>query len=262
MHTGCVSHGARQIVEISVHNLYSQRGRQPETLPQTLALLDLHHKRLLNGDPTVRPRLGSFREGNGLTTSFVKYDSRWNCSAVLPGQPENDIAAESISKLNRFESWAERCQQGEELDADELHKVAGEAFQSEAWQSAHVLYARLSLMRTGRYEYLLRCGEAGTYAAPTGQLRGRAGRKCLLEDAERYLRRAVELDGTRPEAYAVLALNLVEMGRGREREVPAVIKTMLTLPSMSGAHEDVESRRYVELGLRVAREISTNAESF
>jgi hypothetical protein len=73
------------------------------------------------------------------------------------------------------------------------------------------MYVRLSLLQPDCYLYLLRCGEAGTNAAPRSQLRGRAGRKCLLEDGERYLRRAIELDGTRPEAYAVLAHNLVEM---------------------------------------------------
>ena len=130
MHTSCVSHEARHIVDLSGRNLYSQRGRQPETLPPTLALLDLHHKRLLNGDPTVRPHLGSLREGNGLSTGSASNDSRRHCSAVLPGSLENTFAAESILELNRFKSWVERCQQGEALDAEELHRVAGEAFQS------------------------------------------------------------------------------------------------------------------------------------
>jgi hypothetical protein len=62
--------------------------------------------------------------------------------------------------------------------------------------------------------------------APAGQLRGRAGRKCLLEDGERFLIRAIESAPGWPPAYAELTKSLQLMGRGRELEVGQVVRMM------------------------------------
>eukprot|EP00270_Netrium_digitus_P008952 TRINITY_DN2705_c0_g1_i1.p1 TRINITY_DN2705_c0_g1~~TRINITY_DN2705_c0_g1_i1.p1 ORF type:complete len:161 (+),score=50.61 TRINITY_DN2705_c0_g1_i1:51-485(+) len=67
--------------------------------------------------------------------------------------------------------------------------------------------------------------------APAGQLGGRAGRKCVLEDAERFLSRALDLSPSFLPAYAVMAKALLLMGRGREAEVESVVQQMLDVPT-------------------------------
>lgn len=131
MHIGCVNHVSCQIVEAqaSAHSLVRQSGWQPQALPLTSALVsqyNLFHK----GHSTITPGLGSPREVTGLTRGSANNDSRWHCSAVLPGACKASTAAVSTAELKVFESWAETCQQGEALDAEELHEVAGKAFQS------------------------------------------------------------------------------------------------------------------------------------
>ena len=42
---------------------------------------------------------------------------------------------------------------------------------------------------------LCQAGRCSERSAPKGQLAGRAGRKCLLEDGERYLSRAMDASG-------------------------------------------------------------------
>ncbi|CAI5513179.1 unnamed protein product [Closterium sp. Naga37s-1] len=76
-------------------------------------------------------------------------------------------------------------------------------------------------------------GRSGEQAAPKGQLAGRAGRKCLLEDSERFLLRAIELAPTWPLPYASLINALVAMGRGRENEAPAVLQKLLAIPNLA-----------------------------
>ena len=62
------------------------------------------------------------------------------------------------------------------------------------------------------------------FSAPPGQLLGRAGRRCTLEDGERHALRAVAArPGRAAEASLLLARSLVAQGRGREIEVPRMV---------------------------------------
>ena len=63
---------------------------------------------------------------------------------------------------------------------------------------------------------LLIAGLACTMSAPRGQLYGRAGRKCHLEDGERYLERAIRISGEHPVLVAALCLNYNMQRRGKE----------------------------------------------
>ncbi|DBA76635.1 TPA: hypothetical protein ACH3X2_008679 [Trebouxia sp. C0005] len=110
-----------------------------------------------------------------------------------------------------------------------------------------------------RYSDLLQKGKHWTLDAPEGQLLGRAGRRCVLEDGERALLTCM---GMRPEALSpriLLMTNLVLQNRGREREVPVLAiqtlkKTRLHKCSSECAAEDVESSVHVvELGLRALK---------
>ncbi|CAI5471163.1 unnamed protein product [Closterium sp. Yama58-4] len=76
-------------------------------------------------------------------------------------------------------------------------------------------------------------GRSGEQAAPKGQLAGRAGRKCMLEDSERFLLRAMELAPAWPLPYASLINALIAMGRGRENEAPAVLQQLLAIPRLA-----------------------------
>ncbi|CAI5958179.1 unnamed protein product [Closterium sp. NIES-65] len=76
-------------------------------------------------------------------------------------------------------------------------------------------------------------GRSGEQAAPKGQLAGRAGRKCMLEDSERFLLRAIELAPAWPLPYASLINALIAMGRGREEEAPAVLHQLLAIPRLA-----------------------------
>jgi hypothetical protein len=72
------------------------------------------------------------------------------------------------------------------------------------------------------YEALLEKGRADTLEAPAGQLHGRAGRRCTLEDGERILLRAVAARPTDLRARVLLLRNLMRQAMGREREVPGL----------------------------------------
>lgn len=62
------------------------------------------------------------------------------------------------------------------------------------------------------------------FSAPSGQLLGRAGRRCTLEDGERHALRAIAARPERAaEARLLLALSLVAQSRGREIEVPSLV---------------------------------------
>jgi hypothetical protein len=72
------------------------------------------------------------------------------------------------------------------------------------------------------YEQLLEKGRAATMDAPSGQLQGRAGRRCTLEDGERYLSRAAAARPADLRAHLLLLRNLMMQAMGREREVPGL----------------------------------------
>ncbi|KAK9861205.1 hypothetical protein WJX84_007839 [Apatococcus fuscideae] len=63
------------------------------------------------------------------------------------------------------------------------------------------------------YQSLLEKARACTYDAPTGQLQGRAGRRCILEDGERMLLRCIRLQPQAAPPYLLLLANLGLQGR-------------------------------------------------
>ena len=68
------------------------------------------------------------------------------------------------------------------------------------------------------------------FSAPKGQLLGRAGRRCTLEDGERHALRAVAARPARAaEARLLLARSLVAQSRGREIEVPRMVVEALSV---------------------------------
>jgi hypothetical protein len=77
-------------------------------------------------------------------------------------------------------------------------------------------------MSDADYEALLEKGRTDTLEAPAGQLHGRAGRRCTLEDGERILLRAVSARPTDLRARVLLLRNLMRQAMGREREVPGL----------------------------------------
>lgn len=110
-----------------------------------------------------------------------------------------------------------------------------------------------------KYADLLQKGKHWTLDAPEGQLLGRAGRRCILEDGERALLTCTSI---RPEALSpriLLMTNLVLQNRGREREVPVLAiqtlkKTRLQKCILGCAAEDrASSVHVVELGLRALK---------
>jgi hypothetical protein len=72
------------------------------------------------------------------------------------------------------------------------------------------------------YEAVLDKGRASTLSHPPGQLQGRAGRRCALEDGERYLERCVAARPADLRAHVLLMRNLMRQATGREREVPGL----------------------------------------
>lgn len=77
-------------------------------------------------------------------------------------------------------------------------------------------------MPDAEYEALLEKGRAFTLDAPPGQLLGRAGRRCTLEDGERILARAARAKPGDLRARVLLLRNLMCQAMGREREVPGL----------------------------------------
>lgn len=94
------------------------------------------------------------------------------------------------------------------------------------WSSALSVLLRLSGLRPTCYWIALQAGQCCMKSAPAGQLGGRAGRKCTLEDGERILERAIQIAPGWPLAYVELIKCLALMGRGREQEIPVVTKIM------------------------------------
>lgn len=110
-----------------------------------------------------------------------------------------------------------------------------------------------------KYDALLQKGKHWTFDAPEGQLLGRAGRRCVLEDGERALSTCISM---RPEALSprvLLMTNLILQNRGREREVPLLAiqtlkKTRLQKCLDGCSIGDVDSSVHVvELGLRALK---------
>lgn len=99
-------------------------------------------------------------------------------------------------------------------DQDKLRR----AFETKQWTDELEQEARALASRFPKdADALLWAGAACTHASPKGQLRGRAGRRCNLEDGERYLLRCVDLSDSECIAQWVLVQNLA-LQYGREAE--------------------------------------------
>ncbi|CAI5524858.1 unnamed protein product [Closterium sp. Naga37s-1] len=114
------------------------------------------------------------------------------------------------------------------LTSQARHLLAAQCF-----EEALPLLRRAVGLRPGDAWLWYQAGRSGEWAAPKGQLAGRAGRKCMLEDSERFLLRAIELAPAWPLPYASLINALIAMGRGREKEAPAVLHQLLAIPRLA-----------------------------
>lgn len=110
-----------------------------------------------------------------------------------------------------------------------------------------------------KYDTLLQKGKHWTLDAPEGQLLGRAGRRCVLEDGERALSACISMRPDTLSPRVLLMTNLILQNRGREREVPLLAiqtlkKTRLQKCLIGCSVEDVDSCVHVvELGLRALK---------
>lgn len=86
---------------------------------------------------------------------------------------------------------------------------------------------------------MLEKGMHCTYHHPHGQLHGRAGRRCVLEDGERFLLRCISLKPAAVQPRLVLMDNLLLQNRGREKEVPELV--MGTLQHTRLRHSSLHS---------------------
>ncbi|CAI7873304.1 unnamed protein product [Closterium sp. NIES-54] len=114
-----------------------------------------------------------------------------------------------------------------------LTSQARHLLEAQRFEEALPLLRRAVGLRPGDAWLWYQAGRSGEQAAPRGQLAGRAGRKCMLEDSERFLMRAIELAPTWPLPYASLINALIAMGRGRENEAPAVLQKLLAIPHLA-----------------------------
>lgn len=131
-----------------------------------------------------------------------------------------------------------------DLLAFQLGAMARKLIEEEKWAEALPPLRRLAGLRPSSFWTFYEAGRCTNESAPKGQLAGRAGRKCLLEDGERFLRRAVELAPHWPPSYAQLAKNLIAMGRGREEEIPLLVSSLLSSPHLKGVcshHKEAET---------------------
>lgn len=92
-----------------------------------------------------------------------------------------------------------------------------------------------------------------TFNHPPGQLYGRAGRRCTLEDGERTLLRCIDLRPSDPEAWIMLFKNIYAQNRGREQEVPGMVQHVLrtsTLQSCQpGTQQAIDALEAIKVGL-------------
>lgn len=96
------------------------------------------------------------------------------------------------------------------LWTDELEKEAREAAKGQSFDSQALLWA----------------GAACTFASPKGQLKGRGGRRCNLEDGERYLLRSIAQSKDPLLARCLLVQN-ISMQHGRETEAGNLLLQMV-----------------------------------
>lgn len=71
------------------------------------------------------------------------------------------------------------------------------------------------------FDYALRRARECIFEHPRGQLQGRAGERCTVEDGERHARRAATLRPADPHA-ATLVVTALSLQRGREDDAVAV----------------------------------------
>lgn len=127
----------------------------------------------------------------------------------LPVSFERNRAREE----RRFGSALMMCRSSTKLDADDENDVTQTRTPKPKDKSSDAYYAEA-----------VSKAQACLSSAPAGQLLGRAGRRCTLEDAERHALRAVASRPSRAaEARLLLARSLVLQARGREIEVPRMV---------------------------------------
>eukprot|EP00878_Enallax_costatus_P025773 GHUV01027602.1.p2 GENE.GHUV01027602.1~~GHUV01027602.1.p2 ORF type:complete len:133 (-),score=22.25 GHUV01027602.1:1449-1847(-) len=84
-----------------------------------------------------------------------------------------------------------------------------------------------------------------TFTCPVGQLSGRAGRRCTLEDGERILDWCIQERPWDLQPRVILLRNLMKQGLGRERDVPWLAIQAL---QETGVEEcDISSECYVQV---------------
>ncbi|KAK9918735.1 hypothetical protein WJX75_006412 [Coccomyxa subellipsoidea] len=104
-------------------------------------------------------------------------------------------------------------------------------------------YKNSSVNSKDEYHQFLQKAKAYTLKHPEGQLHGRRGRRCVLEDGERLLLLCLDLRPSCIEARMLLMQNLITQNRGREDEVPSLAIETLKQTSLrdcrkSASHAD------------------------
>eukprot|EP00884_Botryococcus_braunii_P016547 jgi/Botrbrau1/3576/Bobra.0078s0031.1 len=105
-----------------------------------------------------------------------------------------------------------------------------------------------------------------TFEHEPGQLYGRAGRRCTLEDGERILDRCISLYPESLEARLMMAHNLTRQNRGREQEVPDVALQALTLAHKqsigeAGSKDAEAALELIKLAIEAYRKGNKDAET-
>ncbi|KAK9829146.1 hypothetical protein WJX72_004155 [[Myrmecia] bisecta] len=102
-----------------------------------------------------------------------------------------------------------------------------------------------------------------TFEHPTGQLHGRAGRRCVLEDGERMLRRCIAAAPSAVAPRLLLMHNLTKQNRGREAEVPPLAMQTFYVTELSrctaGTPAAVQALEALQLSLDALRSLGRAA---
>ncbi|KAG0556817.1 hypothetical protein KC19_11G081100 [Ceratodon purpureus] len=138
---------------------------------------------------------------------------------------QNSMTGLTTDQLSLASSLSTRASP-RDLLAWHLRASAVQSMQDGQWSNALSMLLRRAGLRPNCYWTAFQAGRCCMKSAPAGQLGGRAGRKCTLEDGERFLLRAIEMAPGWPLAYAELMKCLELMGRGREQEVSQVMEVM------------------------------------
>ncbi|CAL8471504.1 g11046 [Coccomyxa elongata] len=116
------------------------------------------------------------------------------------------------------------------------------------------------------FRQLLQKAKDYTLRHPEGQLHGRRGRRCVLEDGERLLLLCLDIRPSCIEARNVLMQNLILQNRGRELEVPRLAVDTLKHTALRGCKQSsnhaYEAMNVVKLGLVALKKAERHSSSF